>query len=1488
MLYIFIRHYRELGGGNISRSMIKRDHNITRRLGEKMNKRKSKLQIALAGLLLFAAVLFCAGRMTIQTAKASDEDEVPLTVFKDDFVRSFISYHFDEDGNGSLSTAEIAIITSLTFDDNGVTTLEGIEVLTNLKALYVSRNPLKTLDLSGNPNLEKAYCDFNPNLKSVNARGNAKLTRLDCSNCNLTELLLEGNVALTNLHCENNPLALLDLSKVDHFNQMVVENAPLYYTSKDSDGHIIGFQYFWDVSSYYLQIDLETVLVTNPTLKYCKITFNSNGGSNVAPIRVIAGASIAQPEDPTNGEFVFCGWFKDEELTDPFEFGYGNDNVSTDVTLYAKWGSLLNIAETFPDETLAEILSGPTYDTDSDGKLSPAEIEEIYSLDVSYSSVKSLAGIENLSGLTNLFCSYTDLTRLDVSQNRKLQLLSCSSCSLQELSIENNTELVDLGCAGNQLTTLDTSHNEKLSVLSCSNNSLTSLSLSNNKSLTQLICDNNKLTELDLTNNTEISYFMCHGNQISTINLSGVEALNKLVTEKSHEQSAYYDKNNRIRYYYDWADYSTYPSKYITVDTGTELITNPPQSYLKVYFNSNGGSPVPSYSVFSGSKICAPIEPTRSGAIFVGWYKDSNLTDPFEFGSNEDKITQETTLYAKWIVSVVIDATFFPDETFREYVANTFDSDKNGVLDLQEIGAVSQIDVTGLGISSLSGIEVFVSLKSLVCTANDLTALDVRSNKELTELWCSNNCLRELKVDKNPKLTCLSCSNNQLSELNVESSDRLTILYCADNNISSLDLSNTPYLTSASFENNPLASLDIRGNSNLNGLATQNTVNQVIVDIGGGDTQMAYYWNNLDSGYYLMVNASTRLVTSPALTYVTVTFDCNGGSETIAPMVALAGQTIIPPKNPTKLGAEFFGWCTDRAGTQGFGFGEYATPVTSDITLYAKWIEIKPEILVQPQNASAESGETTVFDVTAYGVGTLTYQWQYKGPNSSIWKTSTALGATTESVTVTARPELNGYQYRCVVTDGNGGTQNTNVVTLKVNAKITVQPANKSTTANTKVTFTVAATGAGLQYQWQYKGPGSTVWKISGAVGATTATVTVTARPELNGYQYRCVVTDVNDNTLNSNAVTLKVNAQITTQPANKTTTANSKVTFTVVAAGPGLKYQWQYKGPNSSIWKTSGAVGATTATVTVTARPELNGYHYRCIITDANGNTLNSNGATLKVNAQITTQPVNKTTTANSKITFSVAATGPALKYQWQYKGPNSSIWKTSGAVGATTSTVTVTARPELNGYLYRCVVTDANGNTLNSNVATLKVASQITSQPANKTTTANSKVTFTVAATGPGLKYQWQYKGPNSSIWKTSGAVGATTATVTVTARPELNGYHYRCVITDANGNTLNSNVAMLKVNPKITVQPVSKSSTANTKVTFTVGAEGTGLQYQWQYKGPNSSVWKTSTATGATTANVVVTARTSLAGYQYRCIITDSNGNQLVSNAVTLTVK
>jgi uncharacterized repeat protein (TIGR02543 family) len=76
----------------------------------------------------------------------------------------------------------------------------------------------------------------------------------------------------------------------------------------------------------------------NPDIVTYTVTFHSNGGSAVEAIPAESGKSIAMPANPTNGDYIFNGWYTDN---DTFTNAFTNETaVTADVTVFARWSSI--------------------------------------------------------------------------------------------------------------------------------------------------------------------------------------------------------------------------------------------------------------------------------------------------------------------------------------------------------------------------------------------------------------------------------------------------------------------------------------------------------------------------------------------------------------------------------------------------------------------------------------------------------------------------------------------------------------------------------------------------------------------------------------------------------------------------------------------------------------------------------------------------------------------------------------------------------------------------------------------------------------------------------------------------------------------------------------------------------------------------------------------------------------------------------------------
>ena len=380
----------------------------------------------------------------------------------------------------------------------------------------------------------------------------------------------------------------------------------------------------------------------------------------------------------------------------------------------------------------------------------------------------------------------------------------------------------------------------------------------------------------------------------------------------------------------------------------------------------------------------------------------------------------------------------------------------------------------------------------------------------------------------------------------------------------------------------------------------------------------------------------------------------------------------------------------------------------------------------------------------------------------------------------------------------------------------------------------------------------------------------------------------------------------ITAHPEDQEVARDATAVFTVTAEGPVASYRWQYKPLGKTKWynSSSGTEGYDTPELHVVATLARNGFQYRCRITDEDGEEIFSDAALLTVLADpitITAQPEDREVAVGETAYFTVEAEGESLIYQWQYKIVNKTKWynSSSSTNGYNSPVLEIKGTLARNGYQYRCVITDADGNTLTSDAATLTVYEApvfgIISQPESQTVEEGETAYFTVVAEGEDLTYKWQYKIRGTSTWRNSSSstIGYHSAELEVVATAARDGYQYRCIVSDGSGNTETSSVAMLTVTasgPKITSDPQSQTVAAGETAYFTVTATGEGLTYQWQYKPVGKSKWynSSSATTGYDEAELQVVGTAARSGNQYRCIVTDANGETVTSKAAMLTVE
>lgn len=216
-----------------------------------------------------------------------------------------------------------------------------------------------------------------------------------------------------------------------------------------------------------------------------------------------------------------------------------------------------------------------------------------------------------------------------------------------------------------------------------------------------------------------------------------------------------------------------------------------------------------------------------------------------------------------------------------------------------------------------------------------------------------------------------------------------------------------------------------------------------------------------------------------------------------------------------------------------------------------------------------------------------------------------------------------------------------------------------------------------------------------------------------------------------------------------------------------------------------------------------------------------------------ITAQPTNTTIVAFNNVSFSVAASGANLSYQWRFNG--------STVVGGTNATLTLTnVQPSQEG-LYQALVLNPSGSVASSNAfLRVMVPARIISQPASLVFLNGSvdeatygetftNATFAVSATSSTpITYQWRFNGA-----LIAGAIGPTLV---------INGVNlthqgiYDVVVTDGVGDITSAPARLtVAVRPLITRQPQPIHALVGEDVSFSLELRGTApFGYRWRRSG------------------------------------------------------
>jgi gliding motility-associated-like protein len=212
-----------------------------------------------------------------------------------------------------------------------------------------------------------------------------------------------------------------------------------------------------------------------------------------------------------------------------------------------------------------------------------------------------------------------------------------------------------------------------------------------------------------------------------------------------------------------------------------------------------------------------------------------------------------------------------------------------------------------------------------------------------------------------------------------------------------------------------------------------------------------------------------------------------------------------------------------------------------------------------------------------------------------------------------------------------------------------------------------------------------------------------------------------------------------------------------------------------------------------------------------------------------IFTEPVNQEVCLGDSAIFGVLASGTGLSYQWR-KG-NVDLVDGGNISGANTDTLIIFP------VMYSDTASDYNlvisgmPNDTSINVSlTIIEAPSIDTVYISQQSCSGDTVIFTVVASGDGLSYQWR-KG-NLNLMNGANIAGADSSVMIISAASIADtASDYNVIVFGICGNDTSANLVLQFDTVNIITQPISQTLCLGDTATFTVGATGTGLIYQWR---------------------------------------------------------
>ncbi|MDO3411533.1 InlB B-repeat-containing protein [Saccharibacillus sp. CPCC 101409] len=634
------------------------------------------------------------------------------------------------------------------------------------------------------------------------------------------------------------------------------------------------------------------------------VSFDSAGGSGIAPQSVVYKGKAVKPADPEREGYIFGGWYEDSGRSVPFAFN--TREIVTTTMIYASW-TIIRHAFTF--------------DSAGGGDIAPQTVD--YGASASEPAPPTRKGYtfvdwyaDDMHTKPFVFAATPIKADTRVYASWKIDTYTAAFDSRGGSEVKQQT--LDYG--GAIAKPADPSRK-----------GYTFAGWYENEADSRAFDFASAKIEEDLTliakwtiNVYEVSFDSDGGSEVAkqSPEFGGTATKPTDPERKGYTFAGWYTDEARTRAF----AFASTP-----IESDLTLYANWTINAYRVSFDSSGGSEIDTQTLDYGGFIAKPADPERKGYAFAGWYKNEADSRAFDFVST--KIEEELTLIAKWTINVY---------------EVSFDSDGGSAVDAQKLDYGSVVAKPAAPVRKGYTFGGWYE-SGAQATEFDFASSKIERNLALRAKWTINvydvvfDSDGGTPVDKrmldygsviakpaDPERTGHTFGGWYTDEEKTQAFD-------FGSAVAETDLTLHAKWTINVYE----VSFDSEGGSEV---AKQSP------EYGGAVTKPAdpkregytfggwYEDEAQTAGFDFASSKIERNLTLRAkwtIDTYTVAFDSAGGSV-VADKRADYGTLVSEPASPTRAGYTFAGWYADAALTGRYNFS--SSPVKSDLKLYARWL----------------------------------------------------------------------------------------------------------------------------------------------------------------------------------------------------------------------------------------------------------------------------------------------------------------------------------------------------------------------------------------------------------------------------------------------------------------------------------------------------------------------------------------------------------------------